>query len=195
MSGSEEELELDQEENGGEISNNELEDDSENEENQEEEQIEDNNDDDNDEQVDDEVNDSDDAEVKKEKMKKKFEKFKEKEEKKGLIYLGRLDNTIFDFRFNEYRIPPYMKPMKLRNLLSQFGKIGRIYLAPESTNFPILSSDPNRPWDKKKAKESWRKLKKELYWRLGWIWRQKYCKVSYYLFEQYSNWRTEGRLL
>ncbi|EEB09325.1 U3 snoRNP-associated protein Esf2 [Schizosaccharomyces japonicus yFS275] len=30
------------------------------------------------------------------------------------------------------RIPPYMSPQKLRHLLSAYGKIGRIYLAPES---------------------------------------------------------------
>lgn len=29
------------------------------------------------------------------------------------------------------RIPPHMKPLKLRHLLSQFGEVLRIYLAPE----------------------------------------------------------------
>lgn len=29
------------------------------------------------------------------------------------------------------RIPPFMKPTKLRSLLSKYGKLGRIYLAPE----------------------------------------------------------------
>ncbi|EIE24653.1 hypothetical protein COCSUDRAFT_14459, partial [Coccomyxa subellipsoidea C-169] len=29
------------------------------------------------------------------------------------------------------RIPPHMKPQKLRHMLSQYGEIGRIYLAPE----------------------------------------------------------------
>jgi ESF2/ABP1 family protein len=29
------------------------------------------------------------------------------------------------------RVPPFMKPAKIRHLLSQHGEIGRIYLAPE----------------------------------------------------------------
>ncbi|CAA20652.1 Pre-rRNA-processing protein esf2 [Schizosaccharomyces pombe] len=31
------------------------------------------------------------------------------------------------------RIPPYMAPNKLRQILSQYGKIGRVYLTPESS--------------------------------------------------------------
>jgi hypothetical protein len=29
------------------------------------------------------------------------------------------------------RVPPYMKPVKLRHLLSQFGTLGRVYMKPE----------------------------------------------------------------
>jgi ESF2/ABP1 family protein len=50
---------------------------------------------------------------------KSAQKFKEKTNKTGLIYLS--------------RIPPHMKPEKVRHLLSQYGEIGRIYLVPEGT--------------------------------------------------------------
>ncbi len=38
-------------------------------------------------------------------------------ESSGVVYLS--------------RIPPFMKPTKLRSLLAKYGKLGRIYLAPE----------------------------------------------------------------
>ncbi|XP_024543167.1 pre-rRNA-processing protein ESF2 [Selaginella moellendorffii] len=41
----------------------------------------------------------------------------EKEEKKGVCYLS--------------RIPPHLKPLKLRHLLSQYGDVLRVYLVPE----------------------------------------------------------------
>ena len=37
--------------------------------------------------------------------------------KPGIIYLS--------------SIPPYMKPNKVRNIMSQYGEIGKIYLQPE----------------------------------------------------------------
>ena len=37
--------------------------------------------------------------------------------KPGIIYLS--------------TVPPYMKPNKLRNMMSQFGDVGRIFLQPE----------------------------------------------------------------
>eukprot|EP00048_Salpingoeca_helianthica_P020326 m.6031 g.6031 ORF g.6031 m.6031 type:complete len:321 (-) comp4670_c0_seq1:258-1220(-) len=40
-----------------------------------------------------------------------------KKEKRGILYLS--------------RIPPYMRPEKVRHLLSQFGKVDRVYLKPE----------------------------------------------------------------
>jgi ESF2/ABP1 family protein len=43
--------------------------------------------------------------------------FNAAEKAKGLLYLA--------------RVPPFMKPLKLRHLLSRYGDIGRIYLAPE----------------------------------------------------------------
>ncbi|EPY52910.1 U3 snoRNP-associated protein Esf2 [Schizosaccharomyces cryophilus OY26] len=46
------------------------------------------------------------------------EKKKKATKRSGVIYLS--------------KVPPYMAPNKLRQLLSQYGKIGRIYLAPES---------------------------------------------------------------
>lgn len=39
------------------------------------------------------------------------------------------------------RIPPHLKPLKLRHLLSQFGEVLRIYLAPEGAKFAL--SNPN----------------------------------------------------
>ncbi|KAF9183606.1 RNA-binding ATPase activator esf2 [Haplosporangium sp. Z 767] len=46
-----------------------------------------------------------------------LEKFQAAREKTGIVYLS--------------RIPPFMKPIKLRHLLGKFGELGRIYLAPE----------------------------------------------------------------
>lgn len=37
--------------------------------------------------------------------------------KPGIIYMS--------------RIPPSMNPLKLRNMLSQFGEVGRVFLQPE----------------------------------------------------------------
>ncbi len=41
--------------------------------------------------------------------------------KKGVVYLS--------------RIPPYMRPAKVKHLLSAIGRIGRLYLAPESDEY------------------------------------------------------------
>lgn len=45
--------------------------------------------------------------------------FEDAEKRKGVVYMS--------------RIPPFMKPIKVRHLLSQHAEIGRIYLAPEDT--------------------------------------------------------------
>ena len=37
----------------------------------------------------------------------------------GIIYLS--------------RIPPYMKPNKVKHIFSQYGEVGRVYLQPEGT--------------------------------------------------------------
>jgi ESF2/ABP1 family protein len=47
----------------------------------------------------------------------KLEEFAAAEKSKGLVHLG--------------RIPPGMKPLKIRHLLTRFGDIGRIFLSPE----------------------------------------------------------------
>jgi ESF2/ABP1 family protein len=47
----------------------------------------------------------------------KLAKFQSKLDATGVVYLS--------------RVPPFMKPTKLRSLLSKYGKLGRIYLAPE----------------------------------------------------------------
>ncbi|KAF8979348.1 RNA-binding ATPase activator esf2 [Entomortierella lignicola] len=46
-----------------------------------------------------------------------LEKFQAARDKTGIVYLS--------------KIPPFMKPVKLRHLLGQFGELGRVYLAPE----------------------------------------------------------------
>ena len=37
--------------------------------------------------------------------------------------------------------PPSQKPQKLRHMLSQYGEVGRLYLAPEGTVLLILTQD------------------------------------------------------
>eukprot|EP00842_Homolaphlyctis_polyrhiza_P005287 jgi/Hompol1/575/HPOL_002558-RA len=46
-----------------------------------------------------------------------LKKFQDKMDKTGVVYMS--------------RVPPFMKPAKVRSLLSQYGKIGRIFLNPE----------------------------------------------------------------
>ncbi|CAG8507209.1 422_t:CDS:10 [Diversispora eburnea] len=47
----------------------------------------------------------------------KLKKFEKEQNKTGLVYLS--------------RIPPFMKPSKIKHLLSRYGDIGRAYLVPE----------------------------------------------------------------
>lgn len=63
-----------------------------------------------------------------------LEKFQAARDKAGIVYLS--------------KIPPFMKPVKLRHLLGKFGALGRVYLAPEGedyiqkltlSSFPICS--------------------------------------------------------
>ncbi|DBB08410.1 TPA: hypothetical protein ACH3X3_008563 [Trebouxia sp. C0006] len=48
---------------------------------------------------------------------KKLQKLQKQYERRGIVYVS--------------RIPPHMKPQKLRHLLEQYGSIGRLYCAPE----------------------------------------------------------------
>eukprot|EP01138_Halocafeteria_seosinensis_P007507 gb/GECG01007673.1/.p1 GENE.gb/GECG01007673.1/~~gb/GECG01007673.1/.p1 ORF type:complete len:204 (+),score=34.09 gb/GECG01007673.1/:1-612(+) len=72
--------------------------------------------------------------------KESLERFQQREKQKGIIYLS--------------RIPPYMKPQKVRHLLEVYGKIDRIYLAPEDpvTRKRRIKSGGNR---KIKYTEGW----------------------------------------
>ena len=63
------------------------------------------------------VKDEERERKRREKLKKKLLKEAEKTNKKGVCYLS--------------RIPPKMDPLKIRQLLSPYGEIKRIYLAPE----------------------------------------------------------------
>ncbi len=47
----------------------------------------------------------------------KLEAFEAAEHRKGLVYIS--------------RVPPFMKPAKLRHLMEPYGAIGKIYMAPE----------------------------------------------------------------
>ncbi|GFR51031.1 hypothetical protein Agub_g13359 [Astrephomene gubernaculifera] len=49
--------------------------------------------------------------------KRKLERVKEASDRRGIVYVS--------------RIPPHMKPHKLRQLLEPFGELGRVYCAPE----------------------------------------------------------------
>ncbi|KAK3827794.1 MAG: hypothetical protein J3Q66DRAFT_306201 [Benniella sp.] len=46
-----------------------------------------------------------------------LERFQAARDKTGIVYLS--------------KVPPFMKPIKIRHLLGKFGEIGRVYLAPE----------------------------------------------------------------
>ena len=48
-------------------------------------------------------------------------KYKSLQEKTGVVYIS--------------RIPPGMRPTKVRHLMSQYGEIGRVYLQPEGASF------------------------------------------------------------
>jgi len=64
-----------------------------------------------------EENDKKVKKVKKPLSESKLKKFNVQHQKTGVVYLS--------------KIPPFMKPIKLRHLLSRYAKIGRIYLAAE----------------------------------------------------------------
>ena len=51
---------------------------------------------------------------------KKLEKLQARADAKGIVYLS--------------RVPPFMKPVKLRHLLSQHGEVLRIYLEAEGAS-------------------------------------------------------------
>lgn len=52
------------------------------------------------------------------------EEKKQKEKKPGIVYFSRL--------------PPFMKPAKVRHIFSQYGEIGRLFLQPEGTKYFII---------------------------------------------------------
>lgn len=71
---------------------------------------------------------------------KKLGQFKNNMDSTGVVYVS--------------RIPPFMKPQKLKHLLSQFGDIGRIYLAQEDPKirFRRIKAGGNK---KRKFNEGW----------------------------------------
>lgn len=72
------------------------------------------------------VGDKDAVEVK-EKKKKVKNVFQDRKCVPGIIYLG--------------HIPPRFRPKQLRNLLSVYGEIGRIFLQPEGTSTTRIHTD------------------------------------------------------
>ena len=50
-------------------------------------------------------------------LERRAKAFAAKEKKRGVVYLS--------------RVPPYMKPAKVKHLMAQFGSVNRIYLAAE----------------------------------------------------------------
>eukprot|EP01025_Chloroclados_australasicus_P013527 TRINITY_DN16365_c0_g1_i1.p1 TRINITY_DN16365_c0_g1~~TRINITY_DN16365_c0_g1_i1.p1 ORF type:complete len:235 (-),score=36.06 TRINITY_DN16365_c0_g1_i1:115-819(-) len=49
--------------------------------------------------------------------KEKFAKFKSKVDRSGILYMS--------------RVPPHLKPLRLRHMLEGYAKLGRIYMAPK----------------------------------------------------------------
>eukprot|EP00037_Helgoeca_nana_P011865 m.106774 g.106774 ORF g.106774 m.106774 type:complete len:308 (-) comp21111_c0_seq1:1153-2076(-) len=60
-----------------------------------------------------------DTEGKKKLSKQALTEFNEKERNRGIIYMS--------------RIPPYMKPMKVRHHMEQYGAVGKLFLRPEDS--------------------------------------------------------------
>ncbi|KAI3474938.1 hypothetical protein Pfo_030249 [Paulownia fortunei] len=63
------------------------------------------------------LNEAMEKEKRKDRKKKRLLKEAEKADKRGVCYLS--------------RVPPHMDPLKLRQILSQYGEIQRLYLTPE----------------------------------------------------------------
>ena len=63
------------------------------------------------------------AKDKRKKQKREAEaiRYKEDQENRGIIYIS--------------KVPPFMKPEKVRFLMSQFGEVDRIYLTPEGKGY------------------------------------------------------------
>lgn len=73
--------------------------------------------------------------------KKKLQKRKMKEREPGVVYLS--------------RIPPYMKPHKLKYLLSPYGKVGQIYLQPEGMFIVLAHKLASYPGSKISLQKNW----------------------------------------
>eukprot|EP00339_Tiarina_fusa_P011514 CAMPEP_0117057118 /NCGR_PEP_ID=MMETSP0472-20121206/39641_1 /TAXON_ID=693140 ORGANISM="Tiarina fusus, Strain LIS" /NCGR_SAMPLE_ID=MMETSP0472 /ASSEMBLY_ACC=CAM_ASM_000603 /LENGTH=256 /DNA_ID=CAMNT_0004773853 /DNA_START=3 /DNA_END=769 /DNA_ORIENTATION=+ len=56
---------------------------------------------------------------KQQKLRRDAERFKEDQDNRGIIYIS--------------KVPPFMKPEKVRYIMSQFGEVDRIYLTAESS--------------------------------------------------------------
>ena len=70
-----------------------------------------------------EVESEDQGKVIKPLSKEHVQEFNKRVKNRGICYLS--------------RIPPYMKPAKMRHLLEQYGAINRVYLQPEGKQTSI----------------------------------------------------------
>ena len=110
------------------------------------------------------------------------------------------------------RVPPYMKPSKVRHLFSRHGVVGRVYLQPEGTEHSYSScmveddllkteqcrlgsvclSRPSRP---KTSTSLWREQEAQLHGGLGGIRRQARGEKGCLVAQQHHCRREESQLL
>ena len=64
------------------------------------------------------------VDTKKKLSEKELDEFQREVDRSGVIYMS--------------RVPPFMKPQKVKHLLGQFGDIGRIYLAAEGASGVLI---------------------------------------------------------
>ena len=81
----------------------------------------------------------------------------EKRRKPGIVYLS--------------SIPPYMRPLKIRHVFSQYGDIGRVYLQPEGTWSRAVGNNVSyfllRSTSAQTQKETGWKQEKKIHRRMG----------------------------
>lgn len=135
-----------------------------------------------------------------------LEKFQAARDKTGIVYLS--------------KIPPFMKPVKLRHLLGAFGELGRVYLAPEGKLFfqdhteleQSFTQDADcaiypkeltdfsyswliRPKGGSASQKVWRQQEAELYRRVGRVQGQVDCKAGGQVSERDHHWRQQEEFL
>ena len=72
---------------------------------------------------------------------RKLAKFKDKVERSGIVYMS--------------RVPPHLKPLKLRQLLEGHAKVGRIYMAPTEASQRAAQGGAKAGKSGKQYSEAW----------------------------------------